>query len=125
MDNFGYKNAGSYYLGEKGELFVPQQIKELLTKIIKSENIEKLVMVGSSKGGTSALYYGILMNAHACIIGTPQYYLGNYLNLENHKKILEGIMGNCDLTSVDYLNNIIPQILKFQSLDKPDIYIIQ
>lgn len=35
LDNYGYNKAGSYYLGENGDWFMPDQIVELVQQIAR------------------------------------------------------------------------------------------
>lgn len=45
---------------------------------------KNLIMIGSSKGGTCAIYFGLKLNANHIFSGAPQYYVGSYLSI--HKK---------------------------------------
>lgn len=110
LDNFGYKKRGSYYLGGKG-FFLKSDIVSLIELLTEKHSIQKRIMIGSSKGGTSALYYALLCNADYCVIGAPQYYLGNYLSSDDHLKILESIMGDTDVASQKCLNRLLPDLI--------------
>lgn len=123
LDNFGYKRQGSYYLGEKGDWFLPNMIIALIKKVQTEKNIKHVVMVGSSKGGSAALFYSIKMEAEACIIGAPQYFLGDYLNIDKHLPILEGIMGNTLSESIEQLNCVMRDCVQSDPKRKPKVYI--
>ena len=123
LDDFGYNKSGSYYLGEDGEWFLPKMIVNLIKKIQTERDIKHLVMVGSSKGGSAALYYSIKMGAEACIIGAPQYFIGDYLNIDKHLPILEGIMGNSTSESIQKLNCVMCDCVKSAASHKPKVYI--
>ena len=123
LDDFGYKKRGSYYLGEDGDWFLPQQIGELVTAIREKYNIEHVVTIGSSKGGTAALYYSIKLHADFCVIGAPQFYLGDYLNTEKHADILEGIMGNKNAETIAQLNSVMIDCIQMCGSNKPEVYI--
>lgn len=124
LDDFGYSNdLGSYYLGENGNWFLPQEIPELIDNITMKNRIKTIIMIGSSKGGTSALYYAILCKAKYAVIGAPQYYIGNYLNTSEFIPIIESICGNANEESVAKLNAVVPEIIKENSASiKPKIY---
>lgn len=107
LDDFGYKKQGSYYLGENGDWFLPEMVCDLIRKIKTENRIDHLVMIGSSKGGTAALFYGVELEAEACIIGAPQYFIGDYLNTEDHRPILQGIMGDTSAASIRKLNAVV------------------
>lgn len=123
LDNFGYKKQGSYYLGENGKFFLPDMISNLIQEIQSKRNIKHILMIGSSKGGTAALYYAIKLSADACIIGAPQYRIGDYLNTDDHISILKGIMGNIDTESIERLNVLLYESISLAKPKKPLVYI--
>lgn len=123
LDDFGFNKQGSYYLGENGDLFLPDMIVSLIEKIQKERCIKHFVMVGSSKGGSAALFYAIKLEADACIIGAPQYFIGDYLNIDKHLPILNGIMGNTNSESVQKLNCIMKNCVQSAVKHKPQVYI--
>ena len=122
LDDFGYKKRGSYYLGENGDFFIPEQVKQLVEQLKNKHGIERLIMIGSSKGGTAALYYAIKLQGDFCVIGAPQYFLGDYLAEDKHLPILEGIMGNNDESSIKFLNEIMGQCIRSAN-NKPEVFI--
>lgn len=123
LDDFGYNKTGSYYLGENGDWFLPDMIVGLIKKIQTESRIKHLLMVGSSKGGSAALFYSIKMEADACIIGAPQYFIGDYLSIDKHIPILEGIMGNTSSESVQKLNRVMRDCVQSSFQHKPKVYI--
>ncbi len=126
LDNHGYNKTGSYFLGENGNYYLLDEIPELIKSIKEKNNIKKTVMLGSSKGGTSAILYGILCNADYVIAGAPQYYLGNYLSSPDvEKAIFEGIGGGTSQKTIDYLNDLLPSVIRnsADSFNKPIIYL--
>ena len=110
LDNHGYKKKGSYYLGGKN-FFLKPDIISLIETLTAKYSIQKLIMIGSSKGGTSALYYGLLCDADYCIIGAPQYHIGSYLSTNNRIPILNSIMGNTDIASQECLDRLLPELI--------------
>lgn len=50
LDDFGYKQSGSYYLGEKGDYFLEEEIPKLINKIKNKYKIKKVYTIGTSKG---------------------------------------------------------------------------
>ena len=109
LDDFGFKKVGSYYLGENGNLDLGQYIIKLINDIKEKNKIKKIYVVGSSKGGTAAVYFGTLLEADMIIAGAPQYYIGNYLlSDEYNKKILFGILGReYTKNDISMLNNLV------------------
>lgn len=109
LDDFGFR--GSYYWFENGDDFPLQLTKELIE--IKSKGCEELYTLGTSKGGTCAIYFGLVFNAKHVYSGACQYLVGNYLNLEERLPILSGMLGaGFKRSDVDRLNNMMPNLLK-------------
>lgn len=110
LDRFGYNGVGTYYLGEKGEFNVYELASALIKKF--SEGRTKTIFLGSSKGGTAAIYYGICLKADIVIAGAPQYYIGEYLTSKpEHIPIMDGIAGNHEKETVEYYNHIVPDMV--------------
>jgi hypothetical protein len=116
-------NVGSYYLGKDGDWYLEQDVLDLLQKIKAEHAYDKVITVGSSKGGTSALYFGIKTEADTCIIGAPQYHVGSYLSSEHSRPILKVIMGDSSQSSIDKLNSYIVDEMRKDHSKKSTIYI--
>lgn len=113
LDSFGYQKRGAYYLSEYGNFELEKAVKELIEVTEAKLRTEESIFVGTSKGGYAALYFGISLQAQTIICGAPQYYLGNYLSDVTLKKpILQSMMGNTSRTSIEFLNNLLPELIK-------------
>lgn len=123
LDHFGYKKGGSYYLGENGNWFVPEQVISLIEKVKTENALTKLITIGSSKGGTAALYFAIKCHAKFAVIGAPQYNLADYLNNDEHQAILSSIVGEVNEKSIQRLNSVMPHCISEATDDKPEVYI--
>ena len=116
-------NIGSYYLGKNGDWYLAKDTVELIHKIVRENGIQTVITLGSSKGGSSALFFGLKTEADACILGAPQYYIGNYLSSEEHSPILKTIMGDVSQVSVDKLNNLLRNEIFSLHGKKPTVYL--
>lgn len=123
LDDFGFDGRGAYYLGKNKDFLIEKDVFSLINKITKEVNPKKEIYIGSSKGGYSALYFGLERKNSYIITGAPQYNLGNYLNLPNHKNILEYIMGDCSEDSIEELNGLIKNKLNSNKDNNNTIYI--
>ena len=73
LDNFGYENRGSCWLGEKGDFFVKDLLRELIGQIAEEYECEDhIYMYGSGMGGYGAILHGILCKANAVYAYAPQ-----------------------------------------------------
>ena len=79
LDNYGPR--GCYYLGEGGTFEVETSVASLITYYINKYDIKlkNTIAAGSSKGGSSALYFGLKYNFGHIIIGAPQIFIGDYV----------------------------------------------
>lgn len=90
LDDSGTNHHENYLMGEgKQELVI-----SLLSKFIAENNISKIIFCGSSKGGTSALYFSLYLPNVDVYIGAPQYHVGSYLNNDTQKPSLVSILGS-------------------------------
>lgn len=51
LDDFGYKQRGSYYLGENGDFFLVEEVCTLISGIKHRYKLSSILTAGSSKGG--------------------------------------------------------------------------
>ena len=79
LDDYGQK--GSYYLGLDGNMEIETSVISLIMSIMSQNDItlKNVIAVGSSKGGSAALYYGFKYGFGNIIAGAPQYRIGSYL----------------------------------------------
>ncbi len=77
LDNFGYKNGGTWFLGENGDFFVKDLMLQLIEYIKKETCSSRLYFWGSSMGGYAAILYGLLCGAEAVFANVPQIKLRN------------------------------------------------
>lgn len=107
LDDYGSK--GSYYLGLNGMLDIETSVVSLISNIMHENNIlfKNVISVGSSKGGTAALYYGMKYNYGNIIVGAPQYKIGTYLSDLSIKTYGEEIFGEINLANRIKYDNLI------------------
>lgn len=106
-DDFGFRGVGSYYLGDSCALYKHSAIQNLI-RTMQKPSVRETVFVGSSKGGSAALLYGIMMGADRIIIGSPQYRIGDYLQKNDyHREILNCIVDRRNGFDENWLNGLI------------------
>ncbi|WP_062108573.1 hypothetical protein [Bacillus niameyensis] len=125
LDDFG--EAPSYYLCNSREFSIERSVIALIRKIVKENEISKIISSGSSKGGFAALYYGIKYGFDHVISASPQYLLGDYLLEQAEakqvgKKVVEFISGGTEAEDHEYLNNIMASMIR-ETKNNPDIFI--
>ncbi|MGL5151397.1 MAG: accessory Sec system protein Asp2, partial [Clostridium sp.] len=90
-----YCEKGSYYIGMDGEFNIENSVFSLICNIASINEIKfkNIISIGTSKGGTAALYYGIKYNFGNVIVGAPQYSIGSYLSDLSIKRYANQIFG--------------------------------
>lgn len=106
LDDFGTDKRETYYLGKNGNNDIPNGVNKLIDKIQKENYISNSIFVGSSKGGTAALYFGMQRDT-TIIIGAPAYKLGNYMNIEDNQHMFKFIMKEINNENIKYLNELV------------------
>ena len=66
-----------------------------------------VISVGTSKGGSAALYYGMKYNYGNVIIGAPQYKIGTYLSDLSIKTYGKDIFGEINIANRIKYDNLI------------------
>lgn len=123
LDDFGFDFRGAYYLGKNKDFAIEKDVNSLINEITKEVEAKKMIFMGSSKGGYSALYFGLPRKDSIIITGAPQYRLGSYLNLPGHKKILEYIMGDTSMESIEILDNLMRNVIEYNKKNNNSIYL--
>lgn len=118
LDDLGYENRGTYYLGENMNLSFRDGVINLINNVKIKYKFNEIIFSGTSKGAWSSLYFGLTMNCDKIIVGSPQYYLADYLNIDNHKKILEKIIGNNNFSESEKKLNELLKDLIYNSKNK-------
>ena len=93
LDDFASDHRGSYYLGYNSTFSEEKATTDLINHFIKHLGTNKLICCGSSKGGYSALNFGLQYTDSYIVAGGPQYYLGQYLVSSQNTECLEHIIG--------------------------------
>ena len=103
-DTFGFR--ASYYLYENGDDTPKRLTEALINHIVEKGGYKHIYTAGTSKGGTSAIYYGLKYNAEHIFSGACQYNLGTFLSAPVHIPILKAMMNSTDQQVIDFLNSI-------------------
>ena len=107
LDSFGPR--GCYYIGKEMNHKVEQSVVELIKHICNENKIpwENVILSGSSKGGSAALYFGLRYHPGCVVAGAPQFYIADYAK-EWAPETFEYLTGN-DPQKVQELNGLIQQ----------------
>jgi len=93
LDDFAADHRGSYYLGYNSSFSEERATKNLIDSITEKLQTNRLICCGSSKGGYSAINFGLQYSDSYIVAGGPQYFLGRYLVKSQNTECLEHIIG--------------------------------
>lgn len=120
LDEYGPHRRGCFYLGNKEHAIYPA-VCDLIKSFQSEENVKRTIYVGSSKGGYSALNFGLNDNKESTsiIIGAPQYLLGTFLTCNISNKPLLDLFEW--LTCTSYGEHSFSEITRLDSIVRDKI----
>lgn len=126
-DDYGDDIAtrSSYYLGKNRSFNIAENVQKLLQQFESKLNIprSKFIFCGSSKGGFAALFHGYSFGVGYVLAGGPQILLGDFLNSKSnnsiHPPILDYLAGDRSQPSIQWANELIPNLLKKSTAPYP------
>lgn len=125
LDDFAYR--GSYYWygnGSKEPMILTQS---LINQFVNRGGYDRVVTLGSSKGGTCAIYYGLTMGADEVYAAACQYHIGSYVNTseDNRIKVFKSMMGvDAGVAEQQILDAIMPKLFEEKADSKTQIHLM-
>ncbi len=114
LDDFAY--PGGCYMYANGSDWPMVMVLEFLNRMIKKGKYSRVITLGSSKGGTCSLYFGLALGVNDIYSGAPAYHLGAYLNKEWHMPMFQSMMGkNAGKKEQEVLDALIPDLVEKKS----------
>src|SRR5699024_2822932 len=99
---------GSSFIKGKNNSSIESDIENVIFSIINKYDylLDNVVLLGRSKAGFAALYYGLKNGFKNIIAFTPLSKLGDYYNRhDQYKKLIKELVGNNNSGNLIYLNN--------------------
>ena len=123
LDPFGCK--GSYNMYENGSDYPERMTRELIDSVLSNHQYKAVYTAGSSKGGTCAIYFGLIIKADAIFAGASQFNLGSYVHRPDHEDIFLGMMGkDAGEEEALLLNKVMPTIMEKEKGTKSVLHIL-
>lgn len=118
----------SYYWFENKSNHPEQFTQALIDKVLNKGQYTSVITVGSSKGGTAAIYYGLKINADRILAGACQYYVGDYLSRyqwEEHPEQWQAVVGGEPTKEwIDLLDRKMPDMIEAHRDSKTPIFLL-
>ncbi|WP_429087783.1 accessory Sec system protein Asp2 [Aeromonas allosaccharophila] len=112
----------SYYLNTTHSDKVETSVYGLISYFINKLGIDKerCILVGFSKGGSAALYYGLKFGFFNILASCPQFHIGSYVK-NNWPRVADNIIKDGNIDSID---NLLPSLLRDDLSTDKNIYLI-
>ena len=124
LDDFAADHRGSFYLGSNMHFEEAAAVKRLIDSVREQTKAKRLIFCGSSKGGYTALNFGLEYPGSYMVVGGPQYYLGQSLLDTGNYEALKHITGRVCRERVEFLNQYLPgKVLKNAYAPSQRIYL--
>lgn len=123
-----FEGGESYYLCCKGLLNVESSIYKFISGVLNELNLthNDCTLLGGSKGGSAALYYGMKYNFSNIIATVPQFFIGTYVEID-WNYAFKHMMGNKNPTEIialqESLDSLIINAIQNSNPEK-NIYLI-
>ena len=111
-DDFAPNGRGSYYVGEKGTYSVERLVHTMVRNFMDRLQPDRVIFMGSSKGGYGAINCGIEFPNAIIVAGAPQYRLGTYLDKPANRPNLIDIIGEYTPENIAALDVRLEQKIK-------------
>ena len=122
LDDFAYR--GSYYWYSNGSNFPESLVTELIGRVI-SGGYKHIITMGTSKGGSCAVYYGLKLGVTKVYAGACQYRIGDYLTRPKHIPVFKSMMGeNARDAEVFALNNKMKLLIENSNNKDTEIHLL-
>lgn len=112
LDDYGLN--GRFYQDTNRKDHLQRNIIELIENIAQQCNVAKqnIIMLGGSKGGGSALYYGLRMNVGHVVAGGPPIYWGIFNSSYYHQSsLVKNVAGGVSKEDTEYMDDVLPSLL--------------
>lgn len=109
LDDFASDHRGSFYLGSNMKFEEAVVVRELIDRVREQTGAKRLIFCGSSKGGYTALNFGLDYPGSYMVVGGPQYFLGQSLLDTGNIEALKHIAGQVCKEKVEFLNEYLPK----------------
>ena len=123
-DEFG--GAPVYYMCRHRDFSIEKKVIKFIDKIISDLSLSRsdVTILGASKGGTAALYYGIKYNFKNIISSAPQFDLGSFLSAPERKLSYEEMVDSEKDDNVGFFNDLLYSEISKTISSEAKIYLI-
>ncbi|MGL5990393.1 MAG: hypothetical protein ACRCZT_01750 [Plesiomonas sp.] len=115
----------TYYLCQAMDFSIEKAVITLIDRILNSLNLSRkqCTLLGGSKGGSAAIYYGVKYDFDKIIASCPQINIGTY-TVNNWQSAALKMQQDITNEKKKYLDSLIPTLLSSDKNKNRNIYLI-
>ncbi|MFD7436415.1 accessory Sec system protein Asp2 [Streptomyces sp. NPDC059861] len=120
-----FDGGASYYVARNMDFSVTDSIQALIEDHMRRLRVtrDEVTLLGASKGGSAALYYGLKYDYKNIVASTPQYFLGSYS--KGHGQLGDAVLGEGQSEeNVATMDAVMKDVLAQRSDLKRNIYVV-
>lgn len=117
-----FNGLPAYYLCNNLQFNIEHGVSQLIRAVIELTKPSDVTILGASKGGSAALYFGIRHNIRNIITAVPQFFLGDYAS-QIWPSVGKAMMGEISPAAVALLNNYLPNAVRRDRQTQKNIYL--
>lgn len=117
-----FNGLPAYYLCNNMNFEIEHGVSQLIRSVIELTTPSNVSIVGASKGGSAALYFGVRHNIKNIITAVPQFYLGDYA-ATMWPNVGDAMMGSTTPAAISLLNKLLPNAIRRDRQTDKNIYL--
>ncbi|MEU9147665.1 hypothetical protein [Streptomyces sp. NPDC048349] len=122
-DSFDGEN--SYYLCKGMDFGIEQSVAGLIARVANALSLtpDQCTVIGSAKGGSAALYFGLKYGFRNIVASVPQFLIGTCVR-ESMPGAAQLMMGEATEEKVRFLDSVLPDLVRSRPHPGANIYLI-
>ncbi|MFE1440566.1 hypothetical protein [Streptomyces sp. NPDC058739] len=120
-----FDEGASYYVARNMDFSVSDSIQDLIQDYMQRLGLtrDEVTLLGTSKGGAAALYYGLKYDYKNIVSSTPQYFLGSYS--KGHGQLGDAVLGEGQSDeNVAVMDSVMKDLIEKEVDFNRNIYVI-
>lgn len=115
----------AYYICRDNDLNISEAVFTFITNILRDLFLTKdqCTLIGFSKGGSAALYFGLKYGFKNIFSSVPQLRIGSYVK-KHWGQVAKHMIGSVNDKKIDFLDSLIPKLLHEDLILDKNIYLL-
>ncbi|GAA2089340.1 hypothetical protein GCM10009759_12160 [Kitasatospora saccharophila] len=120
-----FEGANAYYLCKRMDFSLERSVAALIERVMRSLQLtpQDVTLFGSSKGGTSALFFGLKYGYGNIVASVPQFNIGSFVR-DHMPSAAKVMMGEVTEQNVAVIDALLPDLVIDSPHRNANIYLI-